>query len=209
MSIRVLLVDDHPVVREGVRRILERERDMEVCGEASNGEEALLKAAQCRADIALLDMRMPGLGGIETLSRLRQGFPQLKVLCLTLYGGQYLTQAIAAGASGYIIKEASSEDLLSAVRSVYQGRPFVHASLPGKLLDRFASLVREGKRSILSQRELDIMRLVALGSTNKEIAGRLYLSETTVKREVRSIFDKLDARDRAEAVSMAYQKGLL
>jgi len=209
MSIRVLLVDDHPVVREGVRRILERERDMEVCGEASNGEEALLKAAQCRADIALLDMRMPGLGGIETLSRLRQGFPQLKVLCLTLYGGQYLTQAIAAGASGYIIKEASGEDLLSAVRSVYQGRPFVHASLSGKLLDQFASLVREGKRSILSQRELDIMRLVALGSTNKEIAGRLYLSETTVKREVRSIFDKLDARDRAEAVSMAYQKGLL
>lgn len=209
MGIRVLIVDDHPIVREGVRRILERERDMEVCGEATNREEVLTMTAECRPDIVLLDMRMPGLGGIETISRLCQRFPQLKVVCLTLYGGQYLAQAIAAGASGYIIKEARSEDLLSALRSVNRNHTFTHASLLGKRPDQSASLARRGQGSILSQREIDIMLLMALGATTKEIAGRLYLSDSTVKREIEAILDKLNARNRAEAISLAYQKGLM
>ena len=206
MAIRVIVVDDHPVVREGLKRLLEQDRNLEVCGEAGTGEEALQLAGRHHPDVALLDMRLPGLGGIDLLDRFRQEFPTTKLICLTFYGEQYLAQALAAGASGYLTKEASREEVLLAVRAVLQGRTFIHPSFSSKVYDQFAHLVRAGT---LTHRQLEVVKHVALGGTNKEISRRLYLSETTVKREIRTIFDKLDARDRAQAVSRAHEKGLL
>ena len=209
MAIRVIVVDDHPVVREGLKRVLEQDRNLEVCGEAGSGEEALQVAGLQHPDVALLDMRLPGLGGIDLLERFRQEFPTTKLICLTFYGEQYLAQALAAGASGYLTKEASREEVVLAVRAVLQGRTFIHPSFSSKVYNQFAHLVREGPKTFLTHRQLEVVKQIALGGTNKEISRHLYLSETTVKREIRIIFDKLDARDRAQAVSRAHEKGLL
>jgi len=209
MAVRVMLVDDHPVVREGLRRLLAQDQNLEVCGEAGSGEEALELAGRDHPDVALLDMRLPGLGGIDLVDRFHQQFPATKLICLTFYGEQYLAPALAAGASGYLTKEASREELFLAVKTVLQGRTFIHPSLSSKVYNHFAHLVKDGRRTSLSKRELDVMRQVALGATNKEISRRLFLSETTVKREIRTIFEKLEARDRAQCVSRAYEKGLL
>jgi len=209
MAIRVMLVDDHPVVREGLRRLLAQDRNLEVCGEAGSGEEALELAGRHHPDVALLDMRLPGLGGIDLVDRFHQQFPTTKLICLTFYGEQYLAPALAAGASGYLTKEASREELFLAVKTVLQGRTFIHPSLSSKVYNHFADLVRDGRRTSLSNREMEVMKQLALGATNKEISRRLFLSETTVKREIRTIFEKLEARDRAQAVSRAYERGLL
>jgi len=209
MTIRVMLVDDHPVVREGLKSLLEHDRSLEVCVEAGSGEEALQLAGRHHPDLAFLDMRLPGLCGTDLVDRFHQQFPATKLICLTLYGEQYLAQALAAGASGYLTKEASREEVLLAVRAVLQGRTFIHPSLASKVYNEFAHLVRAGRKTFLTHRQLEVLKQVALGATNKEISRRLYLSETTVKREIRTIFDKLNARDRAQAVSQAYDKGLL
>lgn len=211
MSIRVLLVDDHPVVRQGLRRMLELEKDMEVVAEAASGEQALDEIQTAPPDITLLDIRMPGMGGIETIRQIKEHHPEANVIVLTLYGNQYLAQAIEAGATGYLVKDVGSEELTQAIRSVHKGQSILHPSLSRGLFSEFASLAKGGNnyKCHLSPRELEIVRLIAAGSTNKEIAAQLFLSETTVKRGVSRIFDKLGAKDRAEAVAEAYKRGLI
>lgn len=211
MSIRVLLVDDHPVVRQGLRRMLELEVDMEVVGEAASGEEALHQIRTVSPDIVVLDIRMPGMGGVETIRQIKEHHPEANAIVLTLYGDQYLAQAIEAGAVGYLIKDVGNDELIQAIRAVHRGESILHRSLSRELFSEFASLAR-GKNSekcCLSPRELGIIRLIATGSTNKEIAAKLFLSETTVKRGVSHIFDRLGVKDRAEAVAEAYRRGLL
>ncbi|MBA7596839.1 Transcriptional regulatory protein DegU [subsurface metagenome] len=211
MSIRVLLVDDHPVVRHGLRRMLELEKDMEVVAEAADGEQALDEIGTVSPDIVLLDIRIPGMGGIETIRQIREHHPETNVVVLTMYGDQYLSQAIEAGAVGYLVKDVGNEELIQAIRTVHRGQSILHPSLSRGLFNEFASLAKgwNNNRAFLSPRELEIIRFIAAGSTNKEIAAQLFLSETAVKRGVRRIFDKLEAKDRAEAVSLAYKRGII
>lgn len=204
--IRVAIVDDHPVVLEGLRGMLRMEPDIELCSEASSGEEALLKVVQATPDVVLMDIRMPGMGGIEATRKIKQLSPQIKVIILTVYSEQYLAQAMEAGAQGYILKDIKREELVKAVRSAYMGQ--IRWCGP-EGLQSSSPLSGLLKRISLSPRQRQVLQLVASGTTNKEIAYRLHLSDTTVKREIRSIFDKLGAADRAEAVSLAYRQGLL
>ncbi len=211
MSIRVLLVDDHPVVRQGLKRMLELEEDMEVVAEAASGEQALDEIGTASPDIILLDIRMPGIGGIETIRQIKERYPEANVVVLTMYGDQYLAQAIEAGAMGYLVKDVGNAELTQAIRAVHGGQSILHPSLSRELFNEFASLAKGGNnyKCTLSPRELEIVRLIAAGSSNKQIAAQLFLSETTVKRGVSRIFDKLGAKDRAEAVAEAYKKGLI
>jgi DNA-binding NarL/FixJ family response regulator len=211
MGIRVLVVDDHPVVRQGLRRMLELERDMEVVGESASGEEALAQIATTSPSIVLMDIKMPGIGGVEAIQKIKERYSETNVIVLTLYGEQYLGQAIEAGAAGYLVKDVGCEELIRAIRAVHQGQSILHPSLNRGLFDEFAALAKgkRNQRSSLSPRELEMIRLIACGATNKEIAAQLFLSETTVKRGVSRIFDKLRTKDRAEAVAEAYKRGLL
>jgi len=211
MDIRVLLVDDHPIVCQGLRHMLELEEDIEVVGAAASGEEALEQMESVSPNIVLLDIRMPGMGGIETIRHIRERFPEASVIVLTSYGDQYLAQAIEAGALGYLVKDVGDEELMRAIRAVHRGESILDPSLSRQLFDEFASLAkaRDSRKWCLSLRELEIIRLIAGGVTNKEIASQLFLSETTVKRGVSHILDKLGAKDRAEAVAKAYGRGLL
>lgn len=207
----MLVVDDHPVVRQGLRCMLEAEGDMEVVGEAATAEEALAQIQATRPSIVLMDIKMPGMGGIEAIHQIKERYSETNIIVLTLYGDLYLAQAIEAGAAGYLIKDVAGEELIRAIRAVHQGQSILHPSLSRGLFDEFASLAkgRPNRKTSLSPRELEMIRLVACGATNKEIAAQLFLSETTVKRGISCIFDKLRAKDRAEAVAEAYKRGLL
>lgn len=210
VAIRVLLVDDHPVVREGLRRMLQRETDLEVVGEAGNGEEALTLAESLSPDVALVDIKMPGMNGVEAVRRLKEQNPALEAIVVTLYGEQYLGQAIEAGAVGYLPKDFTREELLEAIRAVRAGKAAIHPSLSRDLLSEFATLARGSLGPhTLTPRQLEVLRMVSQGATNKQIGDRLFLSETTVRREVRRIFEKLVVRDRSEAVAEAYRRCIL
>ncbi len=207
-TIRILLVDDHQVVREGLRRMLELEEDMEVVSEAADAKEALAQVESLSPEVILMDIKMPGMDGIELTRQLKQKQPLCNILMLTLYD-EYLTQAIEAGAVGYLLKDIKREELLRAIRAVHQGRSPLNLSLSP---DRLAELVAPSEnkqRAYLSERELAILRLIAGGVTTKEIADQLFLSQASVKRSVRVIFEKLSVRNRSEAVSEAYKRSLI
>lgn len=209
-AIRVLLVDDHQVVREGLRRMLGLEDDIHVVGEAASMEEALKLAELHSPDVVLMDIKMPGVDGVEATRRLKEKQPACNIIMLTLYE-EYITEAIKAGAAGYLLKDIKREELSQAIRVAYQGQSPLNASLARKLVTEFNDRARdraEQERG-LSERQLDMLRLVAAGATNKEIAGQLFLSETTVKREMHSLFAKLEVSSRSMAVSEAYRKKLM
>jgi len=205
-AIRVLIVDDHQVVREGLQRMLKLEEDIQVVGEATNVEEALTQAELLSPDIVLMDIKMPERDGIEATRRLKEKQPACKVIMLTLYE-EYLAQAIEAGAEGYLLKDVKREELVSAIRAVQQGRTPL-SPLSRESLSEFATLISAG-RSYLTERELEILRLIANGATTKEIGDQLFLSQATVKRDTRRIFDKLGVHNRSEAVAEAYKKKLI
>lgn len=209
-AIRVLLVDDHQVVREGLRRMLGLEDDIHVVGEATSMEEALKLAELHSPDVVLMDIKMPGVDGVEATRRLKEKQPACNIIMLTLYE-EYIAEAIKAGAAGYLLKDIKREELSQAIRVAYQGQSPLDASLARKLVTEFDDRARdraEQERG-LSERQLDMLRLVAAGATNREIAGQLFLSETTVKREMHSLFAKLEVSSRSMAVSEAYKKKLM
>ena len=210
LPITVLLVDDHQVVREGLRRMLELEDDIRVIGEAANMEEALHLAELHSPDVILMDIKMPGGDGVEATRRLKGKLSTCHIIMLTLYE-EYIAEAIEAGAVGYLLKDVKREELSQAIRVAYQGQSPLDASLTRKLVGEFASLAKEKARPQpgLSERQLEILRLIAAGATNKEIAGQLFLSETTVKREMHSLFAKLEVNSRSKAVSEAYKRKLI
>ncbi len=206
-TIRILLVDDHQVVREGLRRMLELEADMEVVGEASDAKEALTQVELLSPEVILMDIKMPGVDGIELTRQLKEKQPSCSVIMLTLYD-EYLTEAIEAGAVGYLLKDVKREELVRAIRAVHQGRSPLNLSLSRDRLAELAAPVEGKQQAYLSERELASLRMIADGVTTEEIANQLFLSQASVKRSVRLTFEKLGAHNRSEAVSEAYKRKL-
>ena len=223
--IRVVLVDDQQLVRGGFRMLINSQPDLDVVAEAGNGGEALAALAAVRADVVLMDVRMPGMDGIEATEKLLAAGPggvrneDLKVVVLTTFDlDEYALSAIQAGASGFLLKDAPPEELLEAIRTVHRGDAVIAPSTTRRLLDHVAPLLRTAGTpgsphaaavASLTPRELEVFTLIAQGLSNPEIAGRLFLSEATVKTHVGHILAKLDARDRVHAVVIAYATGIV
>jgi DNA-binding NarL/FixJ family response regulator len=206
VPIRLLIVDDHPVVRGGLRGIFAGDEGFEVVGEAANGAEAVARAVELRADVVLMDLRMPEMGGVEAIRRLRATAPSAHVLVLTTYDtDDDVLPAIEAGATGYLLKDAPREELVRAVRAASRGESALSPAIAGRVLAHVRGPVREG----LTQRELEVLRLVANGVPTREAAARLFVSEATVKTHLLHIYNKLGVRDRAAAVGEAYRRRLL
>jgi len=207
-AIRILLVDDHQVVRDGLRHMLELEADMKIVGEAADAKEALAQVELLSPEVILMDIKMPGVDGIELTRQLKEKQPSCNVIMLTLYD-EYLAQAIEAGAVGYLLKDIKREELTRAIRAVQEGRSPLDLSLDR---DRLAELIAptEGQQQTrLSERELAVLRLIANGVTTKEIANQLFLSQASIKRSVHLVLEKLGVRNRSEAVSEAYKRKLI
>ncbi|MFA1537892.1 response regulator [Actinomadura monticuli] len=205
-DITLLIVDDHPVVRDGLRGMFAATAGFEVLAEAADGREAVALAEELRPDVVLMDLRMPGGGGVEAITELvRRGLP-CKVLVLTTYDTDTDTiPAIEAGATGYLLKDAPREELFDAVRAAAEGRTVLSPAIASRLVSR----VRDPRGGSLSARELEVLRLVARGTGNREIAAELFISEATVKTHLTHIYAKLDVNDRAAAVATAYERHLL
>ncbi len=212
--IKILIADDHRLFREGLARMLNDTAEITVVASASNGEEAIARAAECKPDVILMDVNMPGLDGIEATRRLRAHHPQSRILMLTVSEqDSALFAAIRAGARGYLLKSMSSEELIDAICRVNAGEAIIAPKMAVKLLDEFAALssepqTRESSGESLTDRERAVLQLVARGLSNKEIAAALALSPHTIKAHLRSILDKLDLRSRAEAAAWAARHNL-
>lgn len=213
--IRILLADDHAVLRAGLRALLNAEPDMQVIGEAGDGRACIDVAAARHPDVILLDLNMPHCNGLEALAQLHQQAPNSRVLILTMHDdAQYLRQALAGGSAGYILKQAADTELLSAIRTVYNGGVFLHPSHTKVLLEDASNRVTPPSPTTnplahLSDREQEVLRLIALGHTNKEIADMLYLSVKTVETYKARVMEKLSLRTRAALVRFALKHGLL
>jgi DNA-binding NarL/FixJ family response regulator len=204
--IRLLLVDDHPVVRDGLRGVFAADPRFEVVGEAANGVEALERIQTLPVDVVLLDLRMPEMGGVETIRALRASSPAPYVLVLTTYDtDRDVLPAIEAGATGYVLKDTGREALVQAVRAAAKGEAVLSPSVASRLMGQ----VRTPTSGALSQREHEVLALVAQGATNRAIAQALFISEATVKTHLLHIYAKLGMQDRAGAVGEAYRRGLL
>jgi len=215
-TIRLLLVDDQRLMRDGLRILLELETDFDVVGEAENGVQALEAYRQLSPDVILMDIRMPEMDGVEATRRLRESDPNAKVIILTTFDdNEYVFEGLRAGALGYLLKDVSGDELADAIRKVAAGGSMIEPSVARKVVAEFARLAPatpEAKEDLiepLSDREIEILKLVSQGLTNKEIANKLFLAEGTVKNYVTSILQKIDARDRTQAAIRARELGLL
>jgi len=210
-AIKILIADDHPVVREGLFAMLSREHEFEVVGEAKDGVEAVDKAKKLSPDIVLMDLRMPELDGVEAMEQIKSAKPDTKFIILTTYSDdEYIFRGIEAGARAYLLKDAPREELFEAIRVVHRGESLIQPAVASKVLDRLAELSRRAPSGEgLSERELEVLRLVAKGAANKEIAVQLSITQSTVKTHITSIFQKLDVNDRTEAVTQALRKGII
>ncbi len=205
-GVRVLIVDDHPVVREGLRGMLESDPAITVAGEAGSGEEAVARAAALTPDVVLMDLRMPGGDGVSATTRILAARPEIRVIVLTTYEtDQDIVRAVEAGAAGYLLKDTSRADLLAAITAATRGETVLSPSVATKLVTR----LRAPAATALSRRETEVLALVARGLTNAEIGKALFISETTVKTHLLRIFTKLGVSDRTAAVTTALARGLL
>jgi two-component system response regulator NreC len=208
--IRVLIVDDHAVVRSGLRRVLEREGDIEPVGEAASGREALFQARDLKPDVIVLDVVMADQSGLEVLPLLLHEHPAVKVLMLSMLDDpRYVREAFDAGASGYVLKEAADIEVVAAVREVARGGRYVSPELGARLVTGEADAARRAEEDPLSNREREVLRLLALGSTNQEIAKQLFVSVRTVETHRAHIMQKLRLQSRSELVRYAINQGLL
>ena len=211
---RVVVVDDHAMMRAGLRMLINSQSDMEVVGEADDGRGAIEQAMALRPDVLLLDLSMPGLGGIVAVERVRKESAKTKILILTMHEDpEYLRQALEAGASGYLVKRAADTELLAAIRAVRRGEGYIYSSLTGALLsmafEKGKKREETDRHADLSKREIEVLRLLALGHTNQQIADRLFLSVKTIETYRARITEKLQLPTRAELVRYAIQHGLL
>jgi DNA-binding NarL/FixJ family response regulator len=201
--IRVLSVDDHPLIREGIAAILEAEPDMELVGEATNGREAVEGFRRHRPDVTLMDLRMPDVGGTEAIAQIRSEFPGARIIVLTSYAGDaQALGALNAGASGYLLKNLLRRDMLDAIRAVHAGMRRVPADIARQIAEHASD-------DALTPRELDVLRRVAAGRSNKAIAAELEISNSTVKAHLKAIFAKLDADGRTHGVMIAVKRGII
>jgi DNA-binding NarL/FixJ family response regulator len=213
-TIRIMLADDHVLVREGTRELLEREPDMQVVAEASNGEEAVRLAATHEPDVALLDIAMPELSGIEATRQIKRQVPTTAILILSAYDDdEYVFALLEAGAAGYLLKNVRGRDLVEAIRSVHAGESVLHPVIARKVIERVVQPSAPGPPQEgperLTERELDVLRLAARGQSNKDIALELYLSTRTVQTHLSTVFAKMEVGSRTEAVVQALQRGWL
>lgn len=215
-AIRVLICDDHALFRRGLSMVLESEEGIEVVGEAEDGSDAIAQASELTPDVVLMDVRMPNVSGIEATRSIAEAVPSAKILVLTVSDEEDdLYDAIKAGATGYLLKEISIEEVATAIRAVMTGQSLISPSMASKLLTEFTSLARKAdeRQAVptprLTDRELEVLKLVAQGMSNREIAGELYISENTVKNHVRNILEKLHLHSRMEAVVYAVREKLL
>jgi DNA-binding NarL/FixJ family response regulator len=211
--IRLLIVDDHPIVRDGIRGVFAGDPEFEVVGEAADGREALARVrgqdGAPAVDVVLMDLRMPGMGGLEAISELRRSYPEIRVLVLTTYDtDRDVLPAIQAGAIGYLLKDSPRDQLVSGVRMAAQGQPVLSPAVASRLMGAVGA-TQAPASAALTDRELQVIRLVAGGATNRQVAAQLFISEATVKTHLLHLYGKLDARDRASAVAIAYQRKLL
>jgi DNA-binding NarL/FixJ family response regulator len=214
--VKILIVDDQSLFREGLRTLLSVPADFEVAGEAGNGEEAIRLAANLRPDVILMDLRMPVLDGVSATRRLHEMLPHCRVIMLTTFDDDELVfDGLRAGAVGYLLKDVNSEKLFEAIRAAHRGEYFLLPSITAKVLAEFARLSKPAPKSVetllepLSAREIEILKLVATGASNKEIAETLVIAEGTVKNHLTSIFSKLDVKDRMQAVIKAGDLGII
>jgi DNA-binding NarL/FixJ family response regulator len=206
--IRLLIVDDHPIVRDGLRAVFEDDPGFVVAAQAADGAEAVRLAAGLDVDVVLMDLRMPKMGGVEAIRLLRERRPAVRVLVLTTFDSDAdVLPAVEAGATGYLLKDAPRDELLRAVRAAHQGQAVLSPSVAQKLLGRMRA--PQPAEQQLTDRELKVLRLVAAGTTNREAARQLFISEATVKTHLLHVYAKLGTRDRAAAVAEAYKRGLL
>lgn len=202
-KIKVLAVDDHPLLREGIALLIQGEADIELIAEASNGEDAAAKFRIHRPDVTLMDLQMPGMNGIDTIIQIRREFPNARFIVLTTYQGDVpALRALKAGASGYLLKSMLRKDLLDTIRAVHAG----HRCIPPEIASVLAHHVTD---DALTEREIEVLRAVALGNANKVIASRLNVSEATIKGHMKSILSKLGASDRTHAVMIAMKRGFI
>jgi DNA-binding NarL/FixJ family response regulator len=201
-KIRILVVDDHPLMREGIAAVIQQE-DIVVAGEADNGQQAVEMFRQCRPDVTLMDLQMPGMNGIEAIKTIRLEFPNARFIVLTTYQGDVQAlRALKAGATGYLLKSMIWKDLGDCVRVVHAGR----RRIPPEVAAALAEHVTD---DLLSEREVEVLRRVALGTSNKEVAAELSISEATIKAHMKNILAKLGAKDRTHAVTIASKRGFL
>jgi two-component system response regulator NreC len=210
VSIRVLIVDDHAVVRAGLRLLVDAEGDLEAVGEAGDAREALFEARSSRPDVILMDVVMPDQSGLDVLPSLLHEHPETKVLILSMQDDpRYVREAFAAGASGYVLKEAADNEVVGAIREVARGGRYVHPELGARLIEAEVAAALRAEQDPLSAREREVLRLLALGHTNQEIAKRLYISVRTAETHRAHIMQKLRLESRAELVRYALAQGLL
>ena len=214
--LRVLVCDDHALFRRGLQMVLEQEDDLELVGEASDGVEVVTKAQELMPDVILMDVRMPKRSGIEAATEIKETLPHVKILMLTISDEEAdLYEAIKAGASGYLLKEIPIEEVADAIRSVWAGQSRISPSMASKLLSEFAAMSKasEDKPQMpaprLTEREMEVLRLVAQGLNNRDIAKKLFISENTVKNHIRNILEKLHLHSRMEAVVYAVREKMI
>jgi DNA-binding NarL/FixJ family response regulator len=212
-AIKILVVDDHGIVREGLKMVLSLEEDFAVVGEAASGKEAVDQALRLRPDVVLMDVLMNEVNGIDACRQIKSALPDVKVLMLTSHDATQAVEAsVLAGASGYLLKNGGREDLLKGIRAVAQGESLLSPRVTAQVLERFASLTRkerERENDLLSEREKEVLVLVARGLTNRQIAAELIISENTVRNHLSHILDKLDLSRRSQVAAYAAQHGLL
>ncbi len=212
--IRILICDDHTILREGIRLLLDSQPDMQVVGESADGHEAIEKARELRPDVILMDIAMPGLNGLEATRQIMRDNPSARVLVLTMYeSDEYIAQMLEAGAAGYVLKKVAGSELEYAIRSIQQGGAFLYPSITRRLVEDYLRRVENGEERAtfdsLTEREREVLQLVAEGHTNKEIARMLNLSARTVQNHRAHIMEKLGMHDRGELIKYAIQKGII
>jgi DNA-binding NarL/FixJ family response regulator len=201
--IRILVVDDHQLIRVGIATLLIPESDMKLVGEASNGREAIAKYRECRPDVTLMDLQMPEMSGFDAIVAIRDEFPEARIIVLTTYVGDVQAQrAMKTGAQGYVLKNLLHKELLETIRTVYRGRKAMAAEVA-------ADVAQHTGEELLTPKEIDVLRLIAAGNANKEIAAQLSVTEDTVKSRVKNILDKLGANDRTHAVTIGLKRGFI
>jgi DNA-binding NarL/FixJ family response regulator len=222
MPIRILIADDHALLRQGIKNVLEFEDDFAIVAEAGDGEEAVKQAEAARPDIALIDINMPRLNGLEVTKRIRELVPSVRVIILTIHDDEnYVIEVVKAGAAGYLLKDVEPRMLVSAIRKVFEGESFIYPTLANKLFGQITrmeeekknhgaiNLLQQGREEHLTLRELEVLQLIAKGLSNNEIAHQLFLSEKTVKNHLTNIFRKIDVADRTQAVLYAIKNKIV
>ena len=213
-SINVMIVDDHPLIREGLTKVLEFEEGITVIGEAADGEEALKKIAEMKPDVVLLDINMPLMTGIEATGKIGEISPKTKVIVLTIHDDDgYVMQTMKNGASGYLLKDVEPRNLVDAIRIVSKGGSYIHPTIAAKLMGEISRLTNSKNQvepaDALTKREVEVLRCLARGCSNRDIAETLFISEKTVKNHISNIFHKLDVNDRTQALIVALKTGVV